>query len=74
MNVINKTSLASGGTTEKRIAYLHRDGMRAQRSTVLRSFCVIKRCGYRETNNFLFLVPSPKIILGRRHRLLLRKV
>ena len=39
--------------------------MRAQRSTVLRWFRVIKRCGYRETNNFLFLVPSPKIILGR---------
>ena len=54
---------------------LYRDGMRAQRSTVLRLFRVIKRCGYRETNNFLFLVPSPKIILHRRRRLLLlRKV
>ena len=29
---------------------LYRDGMRAQRSTVLPWF--IKRCGYRETNNF----------------------
>eukprot|EP00731_Ephydatia_muelleri_P000489 Em0001g489a len=27
---------------------------------------VIKRCDFRETNEFLFLVPSPKIILGRR--------
>ena len=37
--------------------------------------CVIKRCGNRETNNFLFLVPSPKIIRRRRHRRrLLRKV
>ena len=34
-------------------------------------FRVIKRCGYRETNNFLFLVPSPKIILGRRLLILL---
>ena len=76
MNVINKTSLASGGKTEKRIVYLYRDGIRAQRSTVLRWFRVIKRCGYRETNNFLFLVPSPKIIHGRRRRrlLILRKV
>ena len=55
---------------------LYRDGMRAQRSTVLRWFRVIERCGYRETNNFLFLEPSPKIILGRRLLLILnlRKV
>ena len=57
---------------------LYRDGMRAQRPTVLRWFRVIKQCGYRETNNFLFLVPRPKIILGRRSHfllfLLLRKV
>ena len=32
---------------------------------------VTVRTLYRETNNFLFLVPSPKIILGRRRRLLL---
>ena len=49
------------------------DGIRAQRSTILRWFCVIKQCAFRETNYFLFFVPSPKIILGR-HCLLLRKV
>ena len=53
---------------------LYDDGMRAQRCTVLRWFRVIKRCAFRETNNFLFLVPSPKIILHRRRRRLLRKV
>ena len=53
---------------------LYRGGMRAQRSTVLCWFCVIKRCGYRETNNFLFLVPSPIIILGHRLLLIPRKV
>ena len=73
MKSLKKTSLASGGTTEKRIAYLFacRDGTRTQRSTVLRLFRVIKRCAFRETNEFLFLVPSPKIILGRRRRRLL---
>ena len=50
---------------------LCRDGTRTQRSTVLRLFRVIKRCAFRETNEFLFLVPSPKIILGRRRRRLL---
>ena len=44
---------------------LCRDGTRTQRSTVLRLFRVIKRCAFRETNEFLFLVPSPIIILGR---------
>ena len=53
---------------------LYCDRMRVQRPTVLRWYRVIKRCGYRETNNFLFLVPSPKIILHRRRRRLLRKV
>ena len=75
MNVINKTSLASGrdnGETNR--LSLYRNGMRAQRPTVLRWFRVKKRCGYRETNDFLFLVPSPKIILGHRRRLILRKV
>ena len=44
-----------------------RDGTRSQISTVLCSFRVIKRCAlsFRETNEFLFLVPSPKLILGR---------
>ena len=49
---------------------LCRDGTRTQRSTVLRLFRVIKRCAFRETNEFLFLVPSPKIILGSRLLLL----
>ena len=45
---------------------LCRDGTRTQRSTVLRLF---RRCAFRETNEFLFLVPSPNIILGRRRLL-----
>ena len=45
---------------------LCRDGTRTQRSTVLRLFRVIKQCAFRETNEFLFLVPSPNKILGRR--------
>ena len=66
MKSLKKTSLASGGTTEKRIAYLF---VAMEREvTVLRLFRVIKRCSFRETNEFLFLVPSPKIILRRRRR------
>ena len=64
MNIIKKTSLASGGTTEKRVAYLFVTMERELKD--LRLFRVIKRCAFRETNEFLFLVPSPKIILGRR--------
>ena len=60
---MKKTSLSSGGTTEKRS--LCRDGTRTQRSTVLRLFRVIKWCAFRETNEFLFLVPSTKKVLGR---------
>ena len=51
-----------------------RDGTRIQRSTVLRLFRVIKRCVFRETNEFLFLVPSPIINLGCLFFLILRKV
>ena len=40
-----------------------------EHGTVLRLFRVIKRYAFRETNEFLFLVPSPKIILGRRFRI-----
>ena len=72
-SLINFTSVwRDNGETDH--LSLYRGGMRAQRSTVLRLFRVIKRCGYRETNNFLFHVPSPKIILHRRRLLLLRKV
>ena len=62
-----KTSLASGGTMEQRIAYLF---VAMERELKDLQFYV-KRCAFRETNEFLFLVPSPKIILGRRLRLLL---
>ena len=68
MNIILKTSLASGGTTEKQIAYLFVAMERELKDlhAVLHLFHDIKRCAFRETNEFLFLVPSPKIILGRR--------
>ena len=72
MSLINFTSVWRDNRETDRLS-LYRDGMRARRPTVLRWFRVIKRCGYRETNNFLFLVPSPKIILGRRRRLLIRR-
>ena len=62
MNIIKKTSLASGETKEKRIAYLFVAMERELKNLVLRLFRVIKRCAFRETNKFLFLVPSPKII------------
>ena len=65
MNIIKKTSLASGGTTEKRIAYLF---VAMERELKDLQFRVIKHCTFRETNEFLFFVPSPKIILGRRRR------
>ena len=69
MNIIKKNFTRvwrDNGETDR--LSLCRDGTR---STVLRLFLVIKRCAFRETNEFLFLVPSPKIILGRRRRLLL---
>ena len=52
MNIINKTSLASGGQRvwrdngETDCLSLCRDGTRTQRSTVLRLFRVIKRCAF----------------------------
>ena len=73
MNIIKKNFTRvwrDNGETDR--LSLCRDGTRTQRSTVLRLFRVIKRCAFRETNEFLFFfVPSPKIILGRRRRRLL---
>ena len=66
MNVINKTSLEGQRSNGSLISL-----SRWNESTTIYSSTLVpchKRCGYRETNNFLFLVPSPKIILGRRRR------
>ena len=63
MNVINKISLA-----QRRNGSLISLSRWNESTTIYSSTLVPCHCGYRETNNFLFLVPSPKIILGRRRR------
>ena len=69
MNIIKKNfTRVWRDNGETNCLSLCRDGTRTQRSTVLRLFRVIKRCAFRETNEF---VPSPKKILGRRRRRLL---
>ena len=71
MSLIKRHKRLEGQQRNGSLISLYRDGMRAQRSTALHWFRVIKWCGYRETKNFLFFVPSPIIILQRRRLLLI---